>query len=155
MFLYWCYLWNEISAFHTKAFFQLIIRHKIKLSFISETEEGAKDKIVERATERERALGSGGYSVGCKMDRYIIHMFAKQDCQHLERLLLISKKRNLANEVSHNRSVLTAKYLKRWQLNISSQLNKFETSWILLRQPEMNLEQPFSYNYSIPVLHLK
>jgi len=67
--LYWRYLWNEISAFRKNAFFQLIIRHKIKLSFISETEEGAKDKIAERATERERELGSGGYSVGCKMDR--------------------------------------------------------------------------------------
>jgi hypothetical protein len=74
-----------------------------------QTEEGAKDKIAERATEREQELGCSGYSIGCKMDRYIIHMFAKQDCQHLERLLLISKMRNLANEVSHNRSVLTAK----------------------------------------------
>jgi hypothetical protein len=36
-------------------------------------------------------------------------MFDKQDGQHLERLLLISKMRNLANDISHDRSVLTAK----------------------------------------------
>ncbi len=36
-------------------------------------------------------------------------MFNKQDGQHLERLLLISKMRNLANDVSRDRSVLTAK----------------------------------------------
>jgi len=35
-------------------------------------------------------------------------MFDKQDGQHLEQLLLISKMRNLAN-VSHDRSILTAK----------------------------------------------
>jgi hypothetical protein len=36
-------------------------------------------------------------------------MFDKQDGQHLERWLLISKLRNLANDVSHDRSILTAK----------------------------------------------
>jgi hypothetical protein len=36
-------------------------------------------------------------------------MFDKQDAQHLEQLLLISKMRNLANDISHNQSVLTAK----------------------------------------------
>jgi hypothetical protein len=36
-------------------------------------------------------------------------MFDKQDGQHLERLLLISKMRNLANVISHIRSILTAK----------------------------------------------
>jgi hypothetical protein len=36
-------------------------------------------------------------------------MVDKQDGQHLALLLLISKMRNLANDVSHNRSVLTAK----------------------------------------------
>jgi hypothetical protein len=47
------------------AFIQLITTHKIKSSFISEMEEGAKGKIVERQRqresegERERALGSG------------------------------------------------------------------------------------------------
>jgi hypothetical protein len=33
----------------------LITTHKIKSSFISEMEEGAKGKIVERQRERERA----------------------------------------------------------------------------------------------------
>jgi hypothetical protein len=36
-------------------------------------------------------------------------MFDKQDGQHLERLLLFSKIRKLANDISHDRSVLTAK----------------------------------------------
>jgi hypothetical protein len=36
-------------------------------------------------------------------------MFEKQDGQHLGQLLLISKMRNLANDVSHDQSVLTAK----------------------------------------------
>jgi hypothetical protein len=36
-------------------------------------------------------------------------MFDKQDGQHLVQLLLISKMRNLANDVFHDRSVLTAK----------------------------------------------
>jgi len=35
-----------------------------------------------------------------------MHMFDKQDGQHLEQLLSIS---NLAKDVSHNRSVLTVK----------------------------------------------
>jgi hypothetical protein len=54
------------------AFIQLIDTHKIILSFISETKEGAKGKIVERQRERERecvrerALGGGRYSIGCK-----------------------------------------------------------------------------------------
>jgi hypothetical protein len=36
-------------------------------------------------------------------------MFDKQDGQHLTRLLIISKMRNLANDISHDQSVLTAK----------------------------------------------
>ncbi len=36
-------------------------------------------------------------------------MFDKKDGQHLERLLLISTMRNLANDVSHDQSVLTFK----------------------------------------------
>ena len=35
------------------AFIQLKTTHKIKLSFIAETEKGAKGKIAERQTERE------------------------------------------------------------------------------------------------------
>ncbi len=36
-------------------------------------------------------------------------MFDKHDGQHLEQLLLIIKMRNLANEISHIQSILTAK----------------------------------------------
>jgi hypothetical protein len=36
-------------------------------------------------------------------------MFDKQGGQHLARLLLIRKMRNLANNISHDLSVLTAK----------------------------------------------
>jgi hypothetical protein len=36
-------------------------------------------------------------------------VFDKQDGQHLAQLLLISKMRNLANDISHDRSNLTAK----------------------------------------------
>jgi hypothetical protein len=58
------------------AFIQLITTHKIKSSFISETEKAAKSKIAERqresegerARERERVLGGGRYSVSCKTD---------------------------------------------------------------------------------------
>ncbi len=35
-------------------------------------------------------------------------MFDKEDGKHLARLLIISKMRNLANDVSHDLSVLTA-----------------------------------------------
>jgi len=38
-----------------------------------------------------------------------MHMFDKQDGQHLARLLLSIKMRNIANDVSHSWSVLTAK----------------------------------------------
>jgi hypothetical protein len=43
------------TAALSKAFIQLIATHKIKSSFISETEEGARGKIAERQRERERA----------------------------------------------------------------------------------------------------
>ena len=36
-------------------------------------------------------------------------MFDKQNGQHLGRLLLISKIRNLANDISHDQSILMAK----------------------------------------------
>jgi len=54
------------TAALSKAFIQLIATHKIKSSFISETEEGARGKIAERQREREKepALGGGGYSIG-------------------------------------------------------------------------------------------
>jgi hypothetical protein len=42
------------TAVQSKAFIQLIIQHMIRLSFISEMEEGAKGKIAER--QRERAM---------------------------------------------------------------------------------------------------
>jgi hypothetical protein len=41
-------------VFHTNAFIQLIITHKIKSSFISEMEERGKGKIAERQRERGR-----------------------------------------------------------------------------------------------------
>jgi hypothetical protein len=70
-------------------------------------EEGAKDKIAERQRESvcERA------SIGRRRLKIVdskIHMFDKQNGQHLGRLLLISKMGNLANDVSHDRSILTA-----------------------------------------------
>ncbi len=42
------------TTIQSDAFIQLIITHKIKSSFISETKEGAKDKIAERQRERVR-----------------------------------------------------------------------------------------------------
>jgi len=42
------------TAIQSNAFIQLIITHKIKSSFISETKEGAKGKIAERQRERKR-----------------------------------------------------------------------------------------------------
>jgi hypothetical protein len=58
------------TMIQSDAFIQLIDTHKIKLSFISEMKEGAKGKIAERQREREsvreRALGGGRYSIGCK-----------------------------------------------------------------------------------------
>jgi len=70
---------------------------------------GQESRETERAGERERVLGGGGYSTSCKLDHLKIHMFDKQNGQHSWRLLLISKMRNLANDVSHNQSILTAK----------------------------------------------
>ncbi len=100
---------NKNSAFHTNVFIQLMITHKIKSSFISEMEEGAKGKIAERQSQRVRERERALVCSGCKTDHQKIHMFDKQDVQHLERLLLICKMRNLANDISHNRSILTAK----------------------------------------------
>jgi hypothetical protein len=40
------------TAIQSDAFIQLMATHKIKLSFILETEEGAKGKITERERER-------------------------------------------------------------------------------------------------------
>jgi hypothetical protein len=56
------------TAIQSDAFIQLMATHKIKLSFISETEEGAKGKIAERQREREKALGCSGSSASCKTD---------------------------------------------------------------------------------------
>jgi hypothetical protein len=42
------------TAIQSDAFFQLIITHKIKSSFISEMEEGAKGKIAQSQRERAR-----------------------------------------------------------------------------------------------------
>jgi hypothetical protein len=63
-------LWLAAPNHRTDAFIRLMITRKIKLSFISETEKGAKDKIAgrHRERERERALGGGRYSASWKMD---------------------------------------------------------------------------------------
>ncbi len=41
------------TAAYSKAFIQLITKYMIRLSFISETEKGAKGKIEERQRESE------------------------------------------------------------------------------------------------------
>jgi hypothetical protein len=48
------------TAIQSDAFIQLIATHKIKLSFISEMDEGAKGKIVERQKESEGERASIG-----------------------------------------------------------------------------------------------
>jgi hypothetical protein len=48
------------TAIQSDAFIQLITAHKIKLSFISETEKGAKGKIVKRQREIEGERASVG-----------------------------------------------------------------------------------------------
>jgi hypothetical protein len=42
------------TAIQSDAFIQLITAHKIKLSFILETEKGAKGKIAKRQRDRRR-----------------------------------------------------------------------------------------------------
>jgi hypothetical protein len=91
-------------------FIQLIITHKIRSSFISETEEGARGQDSrERAREREQALGRGGYSVSCKPTIRKYTCLINQMVNIWKQFLLISKMRNLSNDVSHVRSILTAK----------------------------------------------
>ncbi len=52
------------TAIQSDVFIQLMITHKIKLSFISETEKGAKGKIVERQRESEHWAAADVASVG-------------------------------------------------------------------------------------------
>ncbi len=49
------------SAVQSNVFIQLMITHKIKLSFISGTEEGAKGKIGERQRESKGERMSVGW----------------------------------------------------------------------------------------------
>jgi hypothetical protein len=88
-------------------FIQLIITHKIRSSFISETEEGARgqdSRETERESEEKREnkhwVAVGIASVVNRTIRKYTCLISKMS-QHLERLLLISKIRNLANDVSH------------------------------------------------------
>ncbi len=59
-------------------------------------------------------------------------MFDTRDGQHLARLLLISKMRNLANDVSHDQSVLIAKIFgattTRHFLTLASCVHVFQLS---------------------------
>ncbi len=48
------------TAVQSKAFIQLMTQHTIRLSFISETEKGAKGKIAERQRESEGERASVG-----------------------------------------------------------------------------------------------
>jgi hypothetical protein len=50
------------TAVQSKAFIQLMSQHTIRLPFISEMEEGAKGKIVERQIESEGERVSIGRS---------------------------------------------------------------------------------------------
>ncbi len=49
------------TVVQSNAFIQLITIHKIKLSFISETEKGAKGKIAERQRESKGERASVGW----------------------------------------------------------------------------------------------
>jgi hypothetical protein len=48
------------TAAESKAFIQLIIKHKIRMSFTVETEKGGKGKTAERQRESEGESGSVG-----------------------------------------------------------------------------------------------
>ncbi len=97
------------TAVQSNVFIQLITTHKIQSSFISEMEKGERGKIAERQKESKHWLAADIALVIKWTIRKYTFLIKKKDGQHLERLLLISKMINLANDVSHNQSVLTAK----------------------------------------------
>ncbi len=99
---------------YRRAFSQLMILHTIRSSFISKWKRGQEGKIAERKRERER-----GRENKCLLMAVVVFFvkrttrkytcLIKRDGQHLAGLLLISNMRNLANDVSHDWSVLMVK----------------------------------------------
>jgi hypothetical protein len=70
-------------------------------------EKGAKGKIAERQRESKH-WEEADVALVLKQTVRKNTCKNKQDGQHLDQLSLISKMRNLANDVSHDRSILTA-----------------------------------------------
>ncbi len=105
---YWCYLWNENSV-QFRIVYSIDNLKVIARDFISKRrgkEQGSRDR--ERECVRVQVLGDGQGSISCKQTVRKYTCWNKQNVQHLGWLSLIIKMRNLANEVSHDRSVLTA-----------------------------------------------
>ncbi len=84
-------------------FIQLMMLHTIILSFISKWKRGQEGKIAERKRERGREneyrLAADVASV-VKLTVREYTCLIKRDGQHLAGLLLFSKMRNLANDIS-------------------------------------------------------
>ncbi len=101
---------------YRRAFIQLMILHTIGSSFISKWKRGQEGKIAERKRERERGRENkhmlmADVALVVKQTTRKYTCLIKRDGQHLARLLLISNMRNLANDVSHDWSVLMVKIL--------------------------------------------
>ncbi len=95
------------TANRSDVFIQLITIHKSNHLFIFKWKRGQEGKIAERQRERERGRENERRQVAdvalvVKQTVRKHTCFDKQDGQHLEQLLLISKMRNLANDVSHD-----------------------------------------------------
>jgi hypothetical protein len=93
------------TANQSDAFVQLITIHKSNRLFYIQTEMGQEGEIAERQRERGRENEHRWVADEASVVKQTVTehtCFDKQDGQHLERLLLISKMRNLANDISHD-----------------------------------------------------
>ncbi len=110
--LCWCYLWNENSELSESIYsIDDLKQNQIVLYIIMGEgargqDSGEKEREWER--ENEHRLAADVVSVVKRTIRKYTCLI-KLDGQHLAGLLLINKMRNLAHDVSHDRSVLTVK----------------------------------------------
>ncbi len=106
---YWCYLWNENSV-QFRIVYSIDNLKVIATNSISKKKgkRARRQRDQERECVRVRILGDSQGRVSCKQTVRKYTCWNKQNVQHLGWLSLIIKMRNLANEVSHDRSVLTA-----------------------------------------------
>ncbi len=99
------------TAVQSNMFIQLISTHNQIVFYIRNGRGGKGQGRGETEREWGREIKHWGTVDVASVVKQTVRKHTcsnKQDGQHLDRLLLISKMRNLANDISHARSVLTA-----------------------------------------------